>query len=386
MTLREIVETSRNALEVHKRCLELLGEDLTQNAIGKRLAKQNLRYADLLGTKVGSAVEHQKSKQRASKARRGERDALNRIADLEAMLEVHEAIPDFNPTLAPRKKAKAGRRRAAHVLMISDTHVEETVRPETVNGLNEYNLEIAEARFERVFDGQLFLADYHRQLFDLDAVVWLGGDIITGYIHQELLEGNSLSPIEAMLTAREWISTGIHRLIRDGGYGQLKIVTSFGNHGRTTIKSQISTGADNSYEYALYCILAREFADVPNVEFVVEKNALTYVDVYGTTVRFTHGDLVKFGNGIGGVAVPLRKKIAGWNATRHADLTVLGHFHQFQYGGDFMINGSLIGWNPFASAIGARYEDPQQVSFLIDEERGVLMPTPIWVDEKVVGF
>lgn len=386
MTLREIVETSRTSNEVQERWLGLCGEDLTQNAIGKRLAKQGHSYQALLGSKVGDAVAHQKSKLRASRASKGERDALNRIAELEALLEAHQAVPDFTPTLAPRQSFKVGRRRAAHVLLLSDTHIEETVKPETVNGRNEYNLKIAEARFKRVFDGQLFLADYHRRVFDLSGLVWLGGDIITGYIHQELLEGNSLSPLEAILMAREWISEGLHRLIRDGGYDQIKVVCSYGNHGRTTVKTQISTGANNSYEYALYCILARDFANVPQVEFVVEKNALTYVDVYGTMVRFTHGDLVKFGNGIGGVAIPLRKKIAGWNSTQSADLTVLGHFHQFQFGGDFMINGSLIGWNPFANAIAARYEDPQQVSFLIDEERGVLMPTPIWVDKKVGGF
>src|ERR1043165_3949501 len=47
---------------------------------------------------------------------------------------------------------KDGRREATWVALASDWHIEETVRPETVNGVNSYNLAIARRRAQRYFE------------------------------------------------------------------------------------------------------------------------------------------------------------------------------------------------------------------------------------------
>jgi len=70
------------------------------------------------------------------------------------------------------------------------------------------------------------------------------------------------------------------------------------------------------------------------------------------------------------LTIPLNKKIARWDTGNRAHLTTLGHFHQKVDGGSFLVNGSLIGYNEFAQAIGASYEPPQQVFYLIDARNG----------------
>jgi hypothetical protein len=96
----------------------------------------------------------------------------------------------------------------------------------------------------------------------------------------------------------------------------------------------------------------------------------SYVEVFGLTLRFLHGHSIKFGGGIGGITIPIRKAISQWNKVRKADLTVMGHFHQCVDGGDFIVNGSLIGYNAFAQFIKADYEPPRQQFFLITDYRG----------------
>ena len=76
----------------------------------------------------------------------------------------------------------------------------------------------------------------------------------------------------------------------------------------------------------------------------------------------------------------MRKAINGWNTFKHADLTVIGHYHQLRDFGDSVVNGSLVGYDSFALSIKARFEPPRQGFFLIDSERGKVSMPAIWVD------
>jgi len=53
--------------------------------------------------------------------------------------------------------------------------------------------------------------------------------------------------------------------------------------------------------------------------------------------------------------------------------------HQFKDGGNFICNGSLIGYNAFALSIKADYEKPKQAFFLVDKKRGKSIVAPIWL-------
>jgi hypothetical protein len=59
----------------------------------------------------------------------------------------------------------------------------------------------------------------------------------------------------------------------------------------------------------------------------------------------------------------------------HCDF--LGHFHQFTPHRRFMVNGSLIGYSPYALRVKAEFEPPQQVFCLWDKSRGKTVTIPI---------
>lgn len=268
------------------------------------------------------------------------------------------------------------------VLMASDWHVEETVLSATVNGRNEYNPDIAKKRAERFFVGSDWMINRARSGWDIrEAVLWLGGDMISGYIHDELMESNAMSPTEASLFCQGIISNGIRFLLDETKIERLQVPCNYGNHGRTTQRRRHSTGAKNSYEWLMYHTLAREFADDDRVEFFVADGSHLYTDVLGRTIRWHHGDDVKYYGGAGGISISLNKATDAWDDFNPADITVIGHWHQFADFGHTVVNGSLIGYNAFALSIKARYEPPRQGFFLIDQRYGKRLVTPIYVED-----
>lgn len=302
-------------------------------------------------------------------------------AKLDAVIGAGGARSHVQP-IVPRERT-SGMREATAVALASDWHVEERVSSEQVNGVNEYDLAIAQHRVERYFGGLAYLHGYHEGHFALrDMVLWLGGDLITGYLREENLESNELSPVQAIATLHAWLATGIRSLLDRCPLETLRIVCSSGNHGRLTDKVRASTREANSIEWLLYCMLAREFASEPRISFQLPQGQISYLEVYGRTVRFLHGDSIGYKGGVGGITIPLNKAIAGMDTVRTASLTCLGHFHQYFDLPHMVVNGSLIGYSPYSMSLAARFEEPRQAFFLLDSKRGKTMPSDIWVSES----
>lgn len=258
------------------------------------------------------------------------------------------------------------------VIMLSDWHFEERVDADTINNLNEYNLEIAGERWTRCIQNSLRLVNKERSSSEInELVLWLGGDFITGYIHEELEESNYLSPTQATRFAKEKIITAIKFYLEYGKFTKITIICNYGNHGRTNKKPRVSTGYKNSYEWMMYNDIADYFIGEKRVDFIIPNGLFAYFKIYDVNCRFWHGDTIKYGGGIGGLTVPLIKAISRYNDSIKADYNFMGHYHQcWEATKDCFVNGSGIGFSPYAQRIGASPEVPQQGFKLIDRKRG----------------
>lgn len=323
-----------------------------------------------------------------ARLREAERDkeALARLVEREQeRLAVALAIREHRepPKIPPRRKQRDKVYQGAALALASDWHVEERVDPRTINGVNEYTPDIARERARRFFVGVEWMVNVlagGEQRYQIDdLVLWLGGDMMTGYIHEELMESNFMSPTKALLFAQELLASGIDYLLAQTHVARLVVVCSHGNHGRTTPKRRVSTAAENSYEWLMFHILAQRYAAEPRVTFHVADGAHVYVEVMEHVVRFHHGDDVRYAGGVGGLSIPLRKAVDAWNVTRRADLTCVGHWHQYADYGDALVNGSLIGHSAYAQSIKARFEPPRQAFCVLDPERGKRFVSPILV-------
>ncbi len=270
---------------------------------------------------------------------------------------------------------------ATAMVVLSDWHIEEIVRSETVNGKNTFNLEVAKKRADRCFQKIVSLTVKEQQDVTINnMVVALLGDFISGNIHEELMENCELRPMEAILFAQGLLESGICYLLANTKLN-LTFVCHVGNHSRITKKIHISNEQGNSLESLMYCSLKQRFLSEPRVKFVIAEGYHSYMDVYKTRIRFHHGHSLRFQGGVGGLTIPVNKAIAQWNKIIPVDLDIFGHWHTYMHMKNFVANGSLIGYNGFALSIKADFDDPKQAFFLIDKRLGPSIFAPIFVDK-----
>ena len=288
---------------------------------------------------------------------------------------------------APLTKSGKGRKRSKHaataVLMLSDVHAEERVLPETVNGENDYSLDVCQLRLAELEERFVDCLQHERNQADIDRVlIWLGGDFITGHIHPDCVEVAQLSP----MNATRWIAERLRGLIdRVATHVRSVIVcTNAGNHGRSTEKNRIATELDHSWEQMMYFTLAREERSA-NVEWQIAEGHLGYVDLDGFLIRHSHGHSIRFAGGVYGLALPASKAIARWDAGRKASLTIFGHYHSWGWlrGARYIANGSVIGHSPYAERV-ASPERPCQGMAIIDHGRQeVTRAYPLFCDRDL---
>jgi len=284
----------------------------------------------------------------------------------------------------PAKAGKRTRHQATMVVLLSDWHVEERVDPRTVNGLNSYDLDVADRRIEELSERIAILLEHERRMARIDRVVlWAGGDFLSGHIHDDTAELAQLAPLAATRWAGERLRGLIDAVAADAR--EVIVATSSGNHGRSTEKLRIGTEMDHSFEQNLYLTLSAS-ERLKNVRWQVGEGYLNVLDLDGFRVRFHHGHAIRYGGGVGGISIPTNKANAAWDAIDKVDLTCFGHWHQFswQRAGRYVSNGSLIGHSAYATRIKASYEPPCQACVVIDHGRHeVTKALPIFTDRDL---
>ncbi len=353
----------------------------TPNSVESKLNRMGLfRIMDPLADPISEDLDKMKNQRIGVDIKDKYKDALMKIEQLEidkmALLELKENFDTYK--ILP--KSFSNESEATAVAVVSDWHIEEPVKSSAVNNLNNFNLDIAKKRADYLFQViSSMIKMYGRDIKINNLVLALLGDFITGSIHDDNKEANTIQPIEAIWIAQNMIASGIEHLLK---YTKCNIVIPCcsGNHSRITEKQRMSTEYGNSLETLMYLNLSAIFAKEPRIKFVINDSHLVYLDVYNYTLRFHHGHAIKYSGGMGGIFVPTFKAISQWNKAQKADYDFFGHVHQMKDGGNFLSNGSLIGWNQFAIRIKADYERPKQAFCLIDKKRGKTLTAPIVLD------
>ena len=324
---------------------------------------------------VGEVVRAQGEWKRRWQEAQDDADQLR--AERDAILNVSGA--DFAPVKIKHKPGSKDSEATA-MLVCSDWHVFERVRKEEVNGLNEYNASIAAKSIENLFQTALRLVEIERGAVTVPTlIVALLGDLMTGQLHPDQQETNDGTPQEEMLFLVQRIVGGLDMLLAEGGFESIVVPCCDGNHGRATDKLRSANRVKHSNEWLLYCLLARHYAHEPRIRFSIADGTLHYLDLYGRTVRLTHGDSIRYQGGIGGLTIPARKAVLEWDRARRADFTIFAHWHTSLLDKMFLANGSTLGYSPYAVTIKAAFEPPAQSFLLLNQQRWLLSYRPIYV-------
>lgn len=318
-----------------------------------------------------------------SKHKKDNEYLVKQIIHLKKEIEVYKDFEGYVPKLAEIPSPKDMHRgEATAIFQWSDWHLDEEVLPSTVDGLNKFNPTIAAERCALLFKNGVKLADTQRGSIDVPyAVIQLGGDFITNYIHPEGQQTNTMGPMQAIEFAADQICSGIEYNLKHGRFKHITFILNRGNHGRITQRMQ-SNDYQVNLETVLYSMVKREFKKESKISWIINDGALSYYKVYDHQLRFFHGHQIRFKGGIGGLTIPLYKAIHRWNANRKAFYNFMCDKHSYQNATpDSQINGSLVGFNAYALEIGCEYQPPLQSFTLLDSKRGITIKAPIFCEK-----
>jgi hypothetical protein len=279
-------------------------------------------------------------------------------------------------------------------LFLSDIHHGETVFPAQVNGANQFNPEISRKRLERVFKKTIYLIENVFTKADYPGIVLaMGGDMVSGNIHEELRETNEIPIFDAVLDLADILEAGI-KMLR-ARFKHVFIPCVVGNHGRLDKKPRAKHGPHDNFEYILYHYLASRFKDDDRVTFMVSDSFTCHYRIYGTRYLLTHGDCFKGGTGIQGPLLPwtlgehrMRKQMQTMSAwtkmPTEFDVMIFGHWHTYFPARTFVANGSVKGFDEFAKKIGVPFDPPQQALWMTNPEYGMTFNAPVIAVESNV--
>jgi hypothetical protein len=308
-----------------------------------------------------------------------------KIVELESHIDTIQdveknIIPQDKLVIKPEKKHTKSQGIANIVL--SDWHVETPIDYRAVYNKNKFNLDIADSRIKTAIKKSIRLVNIERATTNINHMVLaLLGDFMGGTIHEEISRANTLLPMPTVLWLYQRMKSMIDYYIEHGGFKKITVICHVGNHSRTTKKNEYIDYVKKSWEWLLYHFLAIAFKGNDKVEFHIPLSYQTYFKEFNYSLRFHHGERIKYSGGVYGVSVPATKKIKDWNdAVDKVDMDVFGHFHTYSTPNNFIANGSLCGYDPLGSISGYKYDKPKQAFFLIHEKFGLIVNRPIYVE------
>lgn len=268
-------------------------------------------------------------------------------------------------------------------LLLSDLHWGEVVRASEVGGINSYDMATAAERVQNVVNKTVVLLRDHVVGDYPGIVLCLGGDMISGSIHDELLQTNEGTVMQQMLDLFEHLQTAIQQLADEFGRVHLPCVT--GNHGRSNKKWQAKQRGHLSYEWLLYRFLERAFAKDSRITFQIPDGPDADYDLLCTRYRLTHGDSFRGGDSTIGAIGPVtrgalkRGRMAGAMGMPF-DIMLLGHWHTLTWGSNFIINGTTKGFDEFAMSLSITPEPPSQALWITNERHGRTIQLPVYAN------
>lgn len=270
-------------------------------------------------------------------------------------------------------------------LFASDWHHGENVDPDQVNGINAFDIGISQARARRLIRTAVKLLKGHMAAPSYPGIVFaLGGDMLSGDIHEELSETNDLPVMPALLDLHAILVWCITTLADE--FGRVFIPCVSGNHGRNTRKPRAKGRNYSNFDWLLYQFLAKHFEADTRIHFLIPDGSDAHWKVYGHRYCMTHGDQFRGGDGMIGALGPIirgdhKKRSRNSQIDLGYDTLLLGHWHQLIMLQRLIVNGSLKGYDEYAAQNNFGFERPQQGLWITHPIHGITFSMPVHLED-----
>lgn len=321
-------------------------------------------------------------------------DAANKhIANLE---DVRKSVFALDPqqVLVPKwqlSKRTQQQHPEIPVLLTSDFQCGEVIKSQEIDFPNDYSPEIFSERYRSLIDTTVKLAELHDPKLRYPGFVYCrGGDAISGNIHADLAETQSLTCIEQVkLVATEEIR-GLELLLEV--FPKISVYSVPGNHDRTTFKPRAKRYVDLSYDDLCVFTIETHFKakGESRITFSAPRSGDAYFSVFNTRLLLTHGDRMgsRGGQGFIGPAATIMRGIQKVRQQyarqgKAVDYVMHGHYHVAMDLPNGISNGSLAGFSEYAkNELRAEPEMPSQSMFFVHPHWGITSRRRIQVDRR----
>lgn len=271
------------------------------------------------------------------------------------------------------------------VLLLSDLHADQEIISERVNGLENYNFDVACKRAERIVDTTISHLVDNMKNYNFERLYIFGlGDYVNGTIHQSNEHSKWKNSIKNSIGTGELIA----HMIRDlsAYFPQIVFASVSGNHGRFTQKKDYR-GAMNNWDYLVNTQI------VTRLDNLIKENKLITIipdawslgiNIYGYNFCLNHGDDIKSFNSIPfyGIERKVRRLTSiGAVTNQIPNYFCYAHFHniatQAHTTGEVFLNGSFQATSEFAYESLGAYNEPVQLLFGVHERWGVSWRLPV---------
>lgn len=337
-------------------------------------------------------IMHMKLREENRSLRAHVRDLESKVMEVDGLVESLASTERLEPVQFGRLPARAGTSRETAILMLSDVQYGESVSLPAMDGLNSYNPEIANRRIERFFQASLDLLTKHWPGESPERVILvLGGDMVSGDIHEELRKTNALAALPAARYLVAHILGGVSLLM-----GHLKcpidIISVPGNHGRSTLKYESKDTVETNYDTLVADFLQMGLSGQDQATVYIPSSPDALFGVYGWKFLVTHGDRMgsRGGQGFVGPAAAVArgfKRTIGDYAARgvHVDWILCGHFHVALELEEGFCNASLVGPSEFSRDSRFRPQPASQLLMAVHPQRGITQVRRIQVGSPDEG-
>lgn len=291
------------------------------------------------------------------------------------------------PLILPNRHAQV---EETLVMVLSDTHCDQVVLPEEVDGLENFNFPIACRRSEVLVEETIKWSQETLSNFRFPNLVILAiGDFVSGEIHNHTRRSQFQNPFKSALATGQLFSC----MYRDLSpyFENIDVITVSGNHGRLTEKVELNKAAHENYDYLVNKVAQVYCQDIKNIKFNFPNAFSAIVDINGYNFHVSHGHVARSS----GAAWNRAKKFAQNLGQLHAgtiDAYVCGHFHSY---GDVTIsgssillsNGALLACDPFSYQALQVASEPSQLLFGVHRHNGVTwrLPVKVRTEDEAAG-